>query len=342
MGITTAPVSGSGSWPAWMARVSKSMAASLASHRLETELPREPGERPLERLGAAEASLGVPRPHGQRARLSVGLDVGPAHDPVTAEQRQDVVAKPPLRRGFVHLDQVLEAEQPARRTAGPRAGCRRGTEAPLPPARRPRDRHRPRPAPRDRRHPPPRRRTSPAAITASTCGRIPARPAPQPAVLDESRPRSARRGRGRRAATRRRSTSSSSGTGALEHLVGHHPFGQVVHALEPLPAGDRELAGAPQVPRASAWPASAPHPARPLSLEVARPEERPRSRMSAPDLARPGRARSRSPAPTSGCERVSMNRRISGHASIGSRHASCAQYSKRRPSRSSADTVPSG
>src|SRR5690242_17028650 len=105
MGTATAPVRGSGCWPVWMARVSKSMAASLSVHRRQAELAGKPPKRPLERLGAAEATLGMPRLRRQRACRPVGLDVGPADDAVVGEDGQDVVAVAPLRGGLVHLDQ---------------------------------------------------------------------------------------------------------------------------------------------------------------------------------------------------------------------------------------------
>src|SRR5438105_3108756 len=106
----TAPVSGSGAWPTWMARVSKSMRPSLTVHALEPELPRQARDRPLARLGAAEAGLGMPGPQRQRARLAIGAQVCPADDAIARDQRQHVVAVAALRLRLVHLDQVGEAE----------------------------------------------------------------------------------------------------------------------------------------------------------------------------------------------------------------------------------------
>src|SRR5579871_4035293 len=97
----TAPVSGSGAWPTWMARVSKSIPPSLTLHRLQPELAREPGERPLERRRAAKAPLRVPGLERERARLPVRAQVGAADDAVAGEQRQHVVAVAALRLGLV-------------------------------------------------------------------------------------------------------------------------------------------------------------------------------------------------------------------------------------------------
>ena len=47
-------------------------------------------------------------------RFAVGLEVGPADDPIAPEQWQHVVPVPPLRCGLVDLDQVVEAEDAAR------------------------------------------------------------------------------------------------------------------------------------------------------------------------------------------------------------------------------------
>ena len=51
-------------------------------------------------------------PDPQDAFGPVGLHVGSAEEPVAGEQRQDVVAVDPLVLALVHLDQMLEAEQP--------------------------------------------------------------------------------------------------------------------------------------------------------------------------------------------------------------------------------------
>ena len=60
--------------------------------------------------------------------LPLRLQVGPADDPVAAEEGEHVVAVPPLRRGLVDLDQVVEAEDPAREGPVPEEVVERGEQ----------------------------------------------------------------------------------------------------------------------------------------------------------------------------------------------------------------------
>src|SRR5262249_28950820 len=50
---------------------------------------------------------------------AVGLQVGAADETVAEEEGQHVVAEDPLRLAFVHLDQVVEAEEAAKEGAVP-------------------------------------------------------------------------------------------------------------------------------------------------------------------------------------------------------------------------------
>ena len=241
----TAPVAGSGSWPAWMARVSKSMPASLDGHRCEAELTGQPRERPLERLGAAEAALRMPR-----LRASASPPPGrPSGRPGRRCGRRRRAAARSSRSGAPApaCRPRSGARNPSTRSANGRSQSRLSNgEISTAPAGRAASRSAS--AANSTGGPPSStsaRRSSPAATTSSTCGRIRAVPPRSrqcstiPASVSAPRPRTAR-------TTSRRSTSSSSGTGRPEHGVGQHPLGQVVHPLEPLPAGDHELARAPQ------------------------------------------------------------------------------------------------
>src|SRR6186713_2307518 len=107
MGTLTAPVSGSGSCPAWIARVSNS---TLDLAPLEPEHMDEPRER-LAQRARSRTLLPVHRQGPQRTGLAVGLDVDPADDLRAVEQRQNVVAVDARVRRLVNLEAVLEAEQ---------------------------------------------------------------------------------------------------------------------------------------------------------------------------------------------------------------------------------------
>ena len=119
-------------------------------------------------------------------------------------------------------------------------------------------------------------------------------------------------------------------------------LGQVVHPLEPVPRGDDEPARRPQ---------RLEHPLGGLRLHMP-PAERgpskwrdprgPRSRIS--PITRSASAGSRSmTSPHHGWSgRESIRLRATGQSSIGSRHASCAQYSKTRPFARSSETVRGG
>src|SRR3954452_20856216 len=107
MGTLTAPVSGSGSCPAWIARVSNS---TLDLAPLEPEHMSEPRER-LAQGARSRPLLPVHRQGSQRTGLAVGLEVDPADHVGAVEQRQHVVAVDARVRRFVDLEAVLEAEQ---------------------------------------------------------------------------------------------------------------------------------------------------------------------------------------------------------------------------------------
>src|SRR4051794_31058996 len=119
MGVMIAPVAGSGSWPTWIARVSKpsgslSMPVSLALDPLE---PEDAGEACS---GLLQLRVDVPgRPRlgrepadAQDAFGAIGLHVRAAEKAVAGEQRQHVVAVQPLVLALVDLDHVLEPEHP--------------------------------------------------------------------------------------------------------------------------------------------------------------------------------------------------------------------------------------
>src|SRR5262245_13245041 len=99
MGTVTAPDVGSGSCPAWIALVSKSM-LPLAGDCREAECAREPGQRALEaglrRLAATDAGLEVEGAYAERVLRAVGLEVGASDEVVADEERQHVVAVLPL------------------------------------------------------------------------------------------------------------------------------------------------------------------------------------------------------------------------------------------------------
>src|SRR3954469_9305894 len=99
MGTLTAPVSGSGSCPAWIARVSNS---TLDLAPLEPEHLGEPPEG-LPQRPRPFPPLPVHRQSPQRTRLAIGLHVYPPDDLRAVEQRQHVVAVDPGGRGLVDL-----------------------------------------------------------------------------------------------------------------------------------------------------------------------------------------------------------------------------------------------
>src|SRR5579884_1801453 len=126
-----APVAGSGSWPSWIARVSKSIRAMLtprscssvasANDGLCADHAGEPRERSLGCIVevAAHAGLAVERLHAKRALRPVVLQVGAADEPVAQQQRQDVVAVHALVLALVDLDHVPKAEDALEKRAVP-------------------------------------------------------------------------------------------------------------------------------------------------------------------------------------------------------------------------------
>ena len=130
--------------------------------------------------------------------------------------------------------------------------------------------------------------------------------------------------------------------GRVAPLLWNHPLGQVVRALEVLPACDRQLAAIPQRLEHHLGRLPVPHARRDPVL---------RSPASRAGLRR---GSARAPARRGRCARAVRGRacpsdrrrpsraRKCGHSSIGSRHASWAQYSKIRPSRSRLSTASRG
>src|SRR3954468_6194049 len=103
-----APVAGSGSCPAWIARVSNSMRTML------DELRIQPPRKLAQRLRERRRLLPVLPPraeHAQFARLAVVDRLDAADDAVAAQDRQHVVAVLALRQRHVHLQPVAEAPQ---------------------------------------------------------------------------------------------------------------------------------------------------------------------------------------------------------------------------------------
>ena len=249
---------------------------------------------------------GVKRLDLQHAAGAVGLQVGAADEPVAEEQRQDVVAVDALVLALVHLDQVVEAEQPPEERPVPHQVVERAEEH-----RRSGgavdlgaggDEHR-RPAVVDRDA-----LERPSPTSASTCGRTALAPPAKrqcsaiPASVSAPRPcdRPERVAAPELVLGRRR---------RLERLPRDHALGQVVDALEALPAGDRDLARRRRGARAPAWPASSPTSAR------CGPRRRGREARPRREAARAPRARRRVPrpcaaAPTSGGRRARCMRRL--------------------------------
>ena len=146
--------------------------------------------------------------------------------------------------------------------------------------------------------------------------------------LSVSAPRAAHRAQDERAQRLRRRV----GTGRVEHRARDHPLGQVVEALEALARRRSTGRRGPRASRARASPASS---------STSRRRPRPRSGASRAARGR-GSPQARAPpppgaraAPARGCpsgRAPRIRQRNSGKSSTGSRLASCAQYSKTRPS----------
>src|ERR1051326_5462960 len=114
----TAPVAGSGSWPAWMARVSNSTDESLgAGHTLRSDHLGEPGERTVEDVvePRPDAALAVEREHAQHALAPVVLQVDPPDEHLAAEERKHVVTVDALEPRAIPEQVVERGEQLAAR-----------------------------------------------------------------------------------------------------------------------------------------------------------------------------------------------------------------------------------
>src|SRR3954453_683390 len=110
-----APVAGSGSWPSWIARVSKSMRKSLrVGDALSADDARQARQRGVEHVVelCAHAGLGVERLQDETALGAVVFQVGATDEPVAPQKRKDVVAVHAVRLPLVDLDHVPEAEDP--------------------------------------------------------------------------------------------------------------------------------------------------------------------------------------------------------------------------------------
>src|SRR5215217_447774 len=99
-----------------MARPAREEAArlALADDALEADRASQPRRGTLQRIveAAADARLGRELPDPEDALAAVGLQVGAADEPVSDEQREDVIAVDPLRLALVDLDHVHEPEEP--------------------------------------------------------------------------------------------------------------------------------------------------------------------------------------------------------------------------------------
>src|SRR4051812_39736831 len=103
-----APVAGSGSCPAWIARVSNSMRTMLDELRIQP--PRQLAQRLRERHRLLPV-LPPRAKHAELARLPVVHRLDTADDTVAAQDRQHVVAVFALRLRDVHLQPVAEPPQ---------------------------------------------------------------------------------------------------------------------------------------------------------------------------------------------------------------------------------------
>ena len=100
-------------------RSSPTARASLASARSNARVERRRGPN---------AVLSVEGLDDELAAAALRLQVGPAGDPVAPEEREDVVAVPALVLALVDLDQVVEAEDPARERSVPEQVVEGGEE----------------------------------------------------------------------------------------------------------------------------------------------------------------------------------------------------------------------
>src|SRR3954464_8726637 len=126
MGTTTEPVAGSGSCPAWIARVSKSIAFRLLTKAVPPDRRRfrvhdlgrvEPLRQALDRArdsrprAGGRARFGPETLDPEHLRRAIESRLDPPDGPVTAQDRQDVVAVLPLRLRDVHLEPVEEVPE---------------------------------------------------------------------------------------------------------------------------------------------------------------------------------------------------------------------------------------
>src|SRR3954454_3675452 len=254
MGVIAEPVVGSGSWPAWIARVSKSIDSAYCQPQGAGEPCRGAREGLVE--PAAHARLRREPLDLQHAASAVGLEIGPPDEAVADEERQHVVAVHALVRALVDLDQVLEAEEAAKKAAVPHQVVERRDE----------NGGRRSAVERRVRHDEDRRAAVvelDAAQAALAYERLDVRPdalraAGEAAVLGDPGP-------GQRAAA----FDGPQRIGAAKLVLGRdrraevavrdHPLRKVVEALEALSPCDRELAGREQVLERALLRLPAPH-----------------------------------------------------------------------------------
>src|SRR5579862_402168 len=229
-----------------------------AFHTVEAEGSREPECRAFELLVQIAAHGGLPCEalDLQHAARTVGLQVGAADEAVADEERQDIVAVDALGLALVDLDHVLEAEEAAQERAIPDEVVERTDE----------DGH---------------GRRSVELRSGGDDDRWAAivdLDAPDEAVAHERldvRPDFARAAadaavlgdpgfRQRAPRVHRAQREAATELGArrrrrVEVALRDHALGQLVQALEALPAGDRHLAGREQVLECALRGLPAPH-----------------------------------------------------------------------------------
>ena len=263
--------------------------------RLEADRAAQPVERAIEsiveRSRAPNAALEVQRLDDEAAVFPLGLEVGPADDAVAPEERQHVVAELPLGCRLVHLDQVVEAEDPSCERAIPEQVVEGGEQHGRGRARRVeigagRDEY-----------------VGVAVLDADTLEdavvheRVDRRTDPcgaaaEPPVLDDAAlgERAARANRAKRQLAQPRRLV---GLGRVEHLARDDALGEVVEPLEPAdPARDHDLARVPERLEHRPSPASSstcrrrPGRRSRVTRSVRAPEPRLASRRRAPDARR--------------------------------------------------------
>src|SRR2546423_13774939 len=113
MGVIAEPVVGSGSWPAWIARVSKSIDSAYCQPQGAGEPCRGAREGLVE--PAAHARLRREPLDLQHAASAVGLEIGPPAEAGAAAGRQHVVGVNALLRALVDPDQMLQGGEAAKK-----------------------------------------------------------------------------------------------------------------------------------------------------------------------------------------------------------------------------------